>query len=469
MLPALVALLAEAAWISVVAGVLQAFASRDPSPGIPALLLVALAGTAAARVLGARLGRRWPLAAVGLAVTAGALTWLAAPEVRSILGARGIAGLDAALAAHPGGWLAAVAVARGFAHARQPPDPDTIGNLLGLGVPGLALAVIIGGMTAEPWRGRFLDQAQAAVLVFVVAGLLALALNRLTLVDARPGLDWRRNPAWVGLLVLLLLAVAAVALSVSLVAGPTIVALVGAAITLLVVVGVFVGFDRWSLRMLGIAVATLAVLAVVAALLRGADVTPTGPSEETVPPITEVLGIEVPAPLAIALVILLLLLAFVILYAFARLWMARTSAVPDELLETRWIDHGDTTEHPRGGRRRLGTRFRRPAPGDAVAAYRALIEALAPRPRVRREPGETPAEHAARLRRSGMGALSLDLLAADYGLVRYGGVSLSGTEQRRAIARATQLRRRLTSTPDRPGDAGTPGNGPDPGSRSPAG
>ena len=57
------------------------------------------------------------------------------------------------------GWRPSPLV-RGIA-ARQPQDPNRIGNLLGLGVPGLALAAIIGGMIAEPWRGRFLDAAQA--------------------------------------------------------------------------------------------------------------------------------------------------------------------------------------------------------------------------------------------------------------------------------------------------------------------
>ncbi len=58
---------------------------------------------------------------------------------------------------------------------------------------------------------------------------------------------------------------------------------------------------------------------------------------------------------------------------------------------------------------------------------------------MRREPGETPSEHAGRLRRTGLGALSLDLLAADYGLVRYGARDLTAVEERRAIGRAARL------------------------------
>jgi hypothetical protein len=82
-----------------------------------------------------------------------------------------------------------------------------------------------------------------------------------------------------------------------------------------------------------------------------------------------------------------------------------------------------------------------------VAAYRGLIEDLAPRMGVRREPGETPAEHAGRLRRAGVGALGLDLLAADYGLARFAGRELSEREEQRAIGRAAMLRRRLRPLP----------------------
>ena len=88
-------------------------------------------------------------------------------------------------------------------------------------------------------------------------------------------------------------------------------------------------------------------------------------------------------------------------------------------------------------------RLGRPRPADAVAAYRLLLEDLAPHPAVRRDEGETPAEHAGRLRGAGSGGLSLDLLAADYGLVRFGEVRLSEAEERRAIDRASSLRRRL--------------------------
>ena len=62
---------------------------------------------------------------------------------------------------------------------------------------------------------------------------------------------------------------------------------------------------------------------------------------------------------------------------------------------------------------------------------------------LRRGPGETPIEHAARLRERGASGLGLELLAADYGLVRDGGRTLTAREDHRAIERWRTLRRSL--------------------------
>ena len=115
------------------------------------------------------------------------------------------------------------------------------------------------------------------------------------------------------------------------------------------------------------------------------------------------------------------LAAFVAVVVLIRLWMRRPRLATDDLEEERWIDRGELSEREVARRRRRGIRLGRRRPPDAVAAYRALLEDLDTRQGVRREPGETPAEHAARLRGTGWGTLALDLLAADYGLVRFGG------------------------------------------------
>jgi hypothetical protein len=81
-------------------------------------------------------------------------------------------------------------------------------------------------------------------------------------------------------------------------------------------------------------------------------------------------------------------------------------------------------------------------PVDAVTAYRALDEDLRAT-NLRRLPDETPAEHARRLRSRGLSRLALDLLAADYALATFGGVTLSAAENRRAVDRWRSLRREL--------------------------
>ena len=135
-LPLVLALVAEAAWIAVLAGLLDAFALHDPATGVPELLLAASAGLVAARTLGPRLGERWSQAAVVLAAGAGVIGWLASPEVRELLRSQGTDALGPALAANPGGLLAALAFVRGMAHARLPVDPQRLGTLLAVGVPG---------------------------------------------------------------------------------------------------------------------------------------------------------------------------------------------------------------------------------------------------------------------------------------------------------------------------------------------
>ncbi|MBI3747508.1 MAG: DUF4129 domain-containing protein, partial [Chloroflexi bacterium] len=81
--------------------------------------------------------------------------------------------------------------------------------------------------------------------------------------------------------------------------------------------------------------------------------------------------------------------------------------------------------------------FRRDVvPRTASEAYLAVLDRLEPDERLRRAPSESPAAHARRLRDIGSGALSLDLLAADFELEHYRGATLSPSEIRRAIERA---------------------------------
>jgi hypothetical protein len=430
-LPLVLAVIAEAAWISVIAGLVQDFALRQPSLGIAPLAGFVVVGVVAARFIGPRLGERWPLAAAGICLAAGAVGWLSTAEARAVLGSGGPV---AALAAHPAGWLAAIAVARGFAHARLPLSEATLGHLLGAGVPTLAVAAMAGGMIAEPFRGLFLADAIIASIIFVTAATLALALTRLTAVGADSGFDWRRNPWWVGLLTILVLVTTALASAVSSIAAPAIAFAVGAAIGPLLILALVVGFNRGTIRILVLAAIAAVAFAGLMNLIGGRAI-PTvnlggAAGSQTTP--------ARPEEVVVVGSGLLLVIAAIAIILLARLWMRRTPAIDTDVLETRTIDRSGTASRPNLRRPR-----RRPEPVDAVTAYVALVEDLGGRAQVAREPAETPAEHARRLRTAGAAGLGLDLLAADYELVRFAGVRLSAAEDRRAVARWRSLRRQI--------------------------
>jgi hypothetical protein len=137
---------------------------------------------------------------------------------------------------------------------------------------------------------------------------------------------------------------------------------------------------------------------------------------------------------------LIVVLAVAAMLVLIALWMRRVQPGSDDLVqEVRTVDRSGVE----GPRRRRGRRRRHGDPADAVEAYVALVEELDRHPLVRRSPGETPTEHAARLRVAGARpapVLGLDLLAADYALVRDGGLVLTAAEDRRGIERWRRLR-----------------------------
>jgi hypothetical protein len=433
LVPVALVVVAEAAWISVLGGLFEAVATRPPVLGIPAFAGFVLAGLVAARLLGRRLGSRWPIAALGLVGIAAVAGWLASDAARTAL----CEGLGPSLAAHPAGLLAGLAVLRGFPHARLPLPEDTVSRLLSVGVPGLAVLAVVGGTTLEPYRSQFLAETLAAAIVFIVAATLAPALARLAAVGDGSGFDWRRNPTWLGLTVAVLAVGIAAAIGISTEAG-AIQTVAFLAIGALVIAAMIAGFDRGIIRV----VATLVVGMIAFYVL----VSGTGTSSR--PPRLPGAGSgsadqgSVAEGVATAgLGGFLLFAAAVGVIVLAAIWMRRTRPPAEDLVEeSRTIDRGDDADRPHGRRRRFG---RRPEPTGAASAYVALVEDLDRYPGVRRAPAETPAEHAARLRAAGHATLSLDLLAADYALVRFGAVELSTREDRRAVARWRVLRRRI--------------------------
>jgi hypothetical protein len=432
---------AEAAWISVVAGLLQEFALREPVVGIPGLVGFVVAGIVAARLLGERLGGRWLVAGFGLVLAGGALGWLSSAAARATLAD----GLAPALAANPGGWLAGLAVLRGFAHARLPLAEDTIANLLGLGVPGLAFAATVGGVIGEPHRTRFLGDSLNAAIVYIGATVLALAFARLDGIGRDSGFDWRRNPPWLLLTLVLLVGAIVLAIPLAGIGGWVISVLISVSLGPLLILGLVSGFDRTALRILAACAGFVAVVFILVNVFGMTAETlppaPGGPPELTRPPNTEqVVSIGIGGLLLLALIV-----AIILAIAF---WMRRSPPYEGAIDEIRTIDSSGEEVHPRRRRRLFG---RRPDPATAVEAYVALMDDLDRHPPARRGTAETPAAHAARIRSLGEHALALDLLAADYALARFGGVVLSAREDRRAVGRWRSLRKHLVAWAGRPG------------------
>jgi cytochrome bd-type quinol oxidase subunit 2 len=435
LVPVALVVIAEAAWISVLGGLIQEFTLHEPQLGIAELAVVVGLGAIAAHTLGPRLGKRWPFVALALVVAAAIVGLFASGAARAALAI----GIGPALAAHPAGVLAGLAMLRGFAHARLPLAEGTLTRLLALGAPGLAFAALIGGLIVEPYRSRFLTDTLAASIVFIGATVLALAFARLGAIGEDRGLDWRRNPSWLGLTVLLMIAAIAAALPMAAVAGTAIPILISLSLGPMLVAGLAAGLDRTGRRI-------LAFFAIVVGLIflwsffGSSPVTvpvlvpPAGSTAPPNPDADRMMTIGIGGLVVVAVVAAVLVLVF--------LWMRRQQMTEDDdLEETRVVDHGDG-EPASQTRRRL--RFgRRSEPSSAVEAYVSLLAELARHPLLRRAAAETPAEHAARLREAGASGLALDLLAADYALARDAGRTLSAPEDRRAVHRWRTLRSSL--------------------------
>ncbi|HET7028077.1 MAG TPA: DUF4129 domain-containing protein [Candidatus Limnocylindrales bacterium] len=440
LLPPSLAALAEGAWVAVVGALLAAGSHDDAHVGVVGFAVAALAGLAAGRRFGDRAA--WPMLVVVLTATAAVVGWLASPEVRTA-----VLSLDPpeAVAHHSAGWLAGIAFLRGSAHARPISSEGAMETLLAVALPGLAVPILIGGALPEPWRGRFLDDARLEIVVFLVSATAGLGVTRLSALRGAAGFDWRGNRAWLLLLVVLVLGVSLVALPIATVVGPAVQVAVAVLFLPLILVGTVAGLrqlSKWAI---------VGFLGAYVLLVVALEVVREHPLPLTPEP-NDVAGSGASSPDATFGYVVFVLVAIALIAlgvaALARLWSRdviarRGGDVPEE----RWIDATSLD----GGTAERRPRRRRPAartPASAEQAYLALLDDLERLPEGaerRRRHAESPAAHAARLRRSAAGAVALDLLAADYELARFGGVELAPGESRRAVARWQRLRKAFAS------------------------
>lgn len=402
--PAATVVIAESAWLTVV------YASIETAVGHESLRLDLWAFAAAAvvgRVVAARLGG----GALALAAGAAALFgWLVGPGVADAL-----AGQDKLLALlhHPGGWLLAAAVWRGGRGIGA--DASDASTLLTGGLFVLAIPWLVGA--GAPAAGEFTAAALPATLVFAGAGLLAIGLARLRHLSEEVGTDWRDNAAWLGLL------------------GGVVVVLLAVGIPAGIVLGASLGDVVRSI--LGpIAVVSDAASEMLGPVFDGGrqePILPTPGGADASGLSSWVFGI---GSLLMAIIVVVLVLAVV------RAPRLRREVEPRYRLEEHFFVLPRLSlpvRRPTFGA--LARRRPRPSPKTASEAYLAAVAHLAEREETARRPGETPLQHARRLRDRGLAPSAFGRLAADYALERYGGSAVTEAERRRALRRASLIAR----------------------------
>jgi hypothetical protein len=414
LLPSVATAIAEGAWIAVVYGALQfGVSGRAGTIGPWTFIAIAAAGMFIVRV--APSGRAHSTAVAALVVGAAIAGWVSDPAVRAIAADGHLGGLATA----GSGWLLGIAAWRGTRHRDPSTDDAVVGSLLTWIVPGLAIPWLIGSGSSD--RQAFVDTAFPATLLFVTAGLIAVGLTRLEALGQLVGVDWRRNRAWVAMLV-------GVVGLVALIATPSAWLLDASA-------------EASARTLLGPAVAAVDVVAAIAAPIED-TIGGFLPGGSPVQPPAYPPGGEPRSSLATWIDAFVLTGLFIVvvgvLVVFRRIVTSEPRPEPAQPgLQERQTLLPQPLPGGLGWIRLPRLAFRRQTlPRTASQAYLAVLDRLETDERLRRTPSESPAAHARRLRVIGAGTLSLDLLAADFELERYRGATLTPSEIRRAIERS---------------------------------
>jgi Domain of unknown function (DUF4129) len=444
--------LAEGGWVAVLYLLVDAVARVGPALH-PIVFGLAAGGCCLAAARIDRLAPSRLTIVVGLLV-GGAIAGVVLAAVTGLaLGGRSPIG---ALADDPGAVLVGLAALRGFVRAGALRDAGQAARPFFVGLIGLAAAWIFGGALSEPMRTAFRDAAVVPTLAFVAGSLAATGLARTAYAASDADFDPKTNRTWLVALLGVAAALGLAALPIGQGMERVMAAVIAWPMTLPIVIAaafvarLLVPSRGGVLRRAGAftfgPLILLAVLAIISVLLPHNEVGPTLPEGGAS-------GVQGPDPYSPVFGIGLTLAALVIIAAVlvfvARAWRRNADATRGRSgLERRQHDVGRGVTDVGAGLGlgdRLRRLVRRGRPGDAVAAYVAVLRALEPDEELRRDPAETPAAHARRLRQRGVGTLELDLLAADFELARWGGRQLSRAEDRRAVGRWDRLRERFAA------------------------
>jgi hypothetical protein len=442
LIPLALTVLAEAAWVAIVANLINEYALHQPVIDLPGFVLFVGVGLIFSRLVALDFGSRWPQVALAASIGAAITGVLMSPDAMAALTGKGLADIGQIIGANPGGLMAGMALLRGIAwgHAGLPLPEDRLIRLLAGGLIVITLAAVFGALAIEPWRHEFLGGALFDGLLFAGAAMLALAFTRQAIAAGDVAAGWQRNPVWVVTLLVAVVTLVVIAMAVSGQVKPTIEVIIAVLAAPLTVVGLIAGWTRRGLRIfVGILVFAVILGTLGSAIVR---VLPGGEGDTN--------GVGLPAsPVDRAVAVgvagsVLILIVLVILF-LVRIWMRRLAVEGGDVVEERYVDRSEEPTAPARARRRRGFRGQ---PADAVTAYRALLMDISERYGVKREKSETPREHAERLRVDSNAGLPLNLLAADYALASFGEVRLTAAENKRAVSRWRLLRRRLEAQPE---------------------
>lgn len=441
--------LAEGGWVAVVYLLVDAIARVDAPLGPVVFIAAAFATCLTADRLDRLAGSRFTVI-VGLLVAGGALGVFLSAAAAATFGGRD----PLAAAVHdPGAVLLGLAALRGFLRAGAQRDPGQAARPFFVGLVGLACAWIFAGALSEPMRSTFREAAVVPTIAFVIGGLASTGIASSRLASTDGGFEPLANRAWLVVLLGLAVALGVAALPMGDGLERMMAAIIGWPVTLPLLIFIAVvarlvvpgrrGAVRRTTLMTVAPLIAFTILAVLAVIWPQRDPGPT-PEDGSAGGIGTVEP-ETPAFNIILTVIAVAVVAAVLLF-LARAWRRNAESADRSIVDrrTRAYQGADTDLGDNLGiADRLRRLVRRGRPTDAVTAYLSALRAIEPDEDLRREPSETPAEHAHRLHGEGVGTLELDLLAADFELARWGGRRLSPAEDRRALGRLERFRGRM--------------------------
>ncbi len=383
LVPAFLRIVAEAGWLLVLYSTASVIADKRP----PIIGPVEMSLFVGAGVLIGAVGRRWPALGAVLVIVGAFVGGL----MGSLAGQNLLAFDDLVIGRHFAGWLAGLAVLRGAIVSVGDKASEQLEQMLKW-VP-IAIGVLWAYTTYAGRPELWISFAVAAMwgtAMYLSGSLVAIGMARLDILHAEVK-DEQQRRAWRWLVLGVGLAVVPLSVPIAVLAG----------IPLTAMVSPIVGPIQWLLSLIAYPLA--AIIWLLSIVLRPVA----GPLSELMDQIgNNVIAVpdqttetpEIATFVAALITIATIVVIGLALFLTARWLMIRRQGPPDEPesgyadIERDIVLPVTPTPTPKTRIRRLGS------PRDAVGAYLSTIAALEVRAELARQPAETPARHAARLR-----------------------------------------------------------------------